>query len=121
MTSQKFSNGFYFQLIARHTNLINQKMATVIADGGDANSTTGIDFYPFNLINYIQSSALTNIRLREPKILIVSSNENQDIANISVAFEKDDLTVQSIIENGNQSIRTLRIGSLCKPVLHDDS
>ena len=108
MTSLKFSTGFYFQLVARHTNLTNQKMATVVADGGDTNSSTGIDFYPTNLINYIQSSGLTNIRLREPKVLIVSANQNQEIANITVTLEKDDITVQTIIDNGNQSIRALR-------------
>ena len=108
MTSLKFSTGFYFQLVARHTNLTNQKMATVVADGGDTDSSTGIDFYPTNLISYIQSSGLTNIRLREPKVLIVSANQNQEIANIIVTLEKDDITVQTIVENGNQSIRSLR-------------
>jgi hypothetical protein len=83
-------------------------MATVVADGGDTQSSMGIDFYPTNLINYIQSSGLINIRLREPKVLIVSVNQNQEIPNITVTLEKDDITVQTIVENGNQSIRSLR-------------
>jgi hypothetical protein len=96
--SEKFTTGFYFQIVLRTKAKMAKHDSYIIGEGGEHNGTpgqvqVGIDLYPSQLVNFVLNSKL-KFYTKEPSVMLVSEKVDTSLLNILLNFEEEKIPTE---------------------------